>query len=98
MDHRTLDLIISIKGTEAQLNQIQQTLTDPTSNRSALIEALAATINQALIAADISDDVEVELHDYRMTSPAQTGGGLNASEWLEKTTLSKPRPQPRSKD
>jgi hypothetical protein len=99
MDHRTLDLTISIKGTEAQLNEIQQALTGPTSNRPALMETLAATIKQALTAAaNISHDVEVELHDYHLSPPAQAGGGLDASEWLEKTTLSKPRTGPRFED
>ena len=98
MDHRTFDLTLRIKGTETQLSEIEQALIRPTSNHPVLIEALVATIKQALTAADISDDIEVELHDCHESSPVQTGGGLDASEWLEKTVPSKPRPEPRFED
>ena len=77
----TLDLRITVKGSEAILRDLQQKLTNADDDCSDLSNDIAATIYKLLAAAGSTDEIEVNLQCGRAKTQLDTGGGLNTNEW-----------------
>lgn len=85
MTTNTLDLKITFSGGEDILNDIKNRLESGTAGKPNLSDALASIVQQTLVAAGVSDDFDVKVQSSQIRKNYGQGGGLNASEWLEKT-------------
>lgn len=88
MNESMLQFIVTIKGQDTTLRNIQNTLTDATAGCSPVAEALATIIKQTFVIAGITDDVEVTLRCHQVTFQFEGEGGLSAREWLERGDIS----------
>ena len=62
MSKATLDLLITIKGNEAVLKEIQHKFNDKDDECTQLCNALATSAHQLLIAAGVTGDIELDTH------------------------------------
>jgi hypothetical protein len=90
MSETNLDCMVTFKGDEATLHEIQSKLTDEATDRPPLANVVRVMIQQILIAAGVTGNFEVEIQHGQIHKLYPSGGGLNAQEWLEKTSGKKP--------
>jgi hypothetical protein len=83
MSKGTLDLLITIKGDEAVLKEIQHRFNDENDECTLLCNAVATSTHQLLIAAGVTSDLELDTHCGQVKSQLAAGGGLDAMEWLD---------------
>ena len=88
MSKGTLDLLITIKGNEAVLKEIQHRFNDENDECTLLCNAVATSTHQLLIAAGITNDLELDTHCGQVKSQLAASGGLNAMEWLDPSSKS----------
>lgn len=82
MDESTLDLKITFCGEEAVLSEISNKLISETADHTTLGEALSVIVKNTLIAAGVSKDFGVKIHQSHIRKDFGHSGGLNANEWL----------------
>lgn len=88
MKETCLEFSVVIKAGEPLLRNIHNRLVSaPQPHRPALNNVLANVIKDTLIAAGVDEEFTVELHPDRIIAHYDTGGGLNAQEWLEAEEL-----------
>ena len=83
MSRATLDLLITIRGNEAILKEIQHRFNDENDECTLLCNAVATSTHQLLIAAGVTDNLELDTHCGQVKSQLAASGGLNAMEWLD---------------
>ncbi len=83
MSNASLDLMLTVKGSEAILRDIQHKLVDPDMDCTSLGNALGVVIEQMLIAAGTTEPLDVDFHCGQVKSHFESGGGLSAQEWLK---------------
>ena len=83
MGKASLDLMVTVKGNEAVLRDIQHKFTNPDLDCTPLGNTVGVVIEQLLIAAGTTEPLNVEFHCGQVKGHFSTGGGLNAQEWLD---------------
>jgi hypothetical protein len=84
MNETTVELAITIRGDESALEKVHKLLSSETQDCPPMLKILAEISKQTLIAAGVNEDIQVELHNCRLSTRYTRGGGLNADEWLDK--------------
>lgn len=85
MTTTTMDLKITFSGSEETLNDIKSRLERASTDSTSLSETLAAIVQQTLEAAGVTNDFSVNVHGSQIRKNFGQAGGLNASEWLQKS-------------
>lgn len=84
MEESTLDLKITFCGDETVLSEINAKLISETAAHTSLGDALSAIVQNTLIAAGVSSDFRVKIHQSQIKKDFGQSGGLNAGEWMGK--------------
>lgn len=84
MNETTVELSITIRGDETALENVHKLLSGEAEDCPPMLKVLAEISKQTLVAAGVSEEVQVELHSCRISTRYTRGGGLNAEEWLDK--------------
>jgi hypothetical protein len=79
----TLDLKITLSGSEEVLSDINDKLMSSVDT-PLLIDTLAASIRQSLIAAGVSADFAVDIRPSQIHKNFGQAGALNADEWFDR--------------
>ncbi|GAB4437140.1 MAG: hypothetical protein Kow0031_18960 [Anaerolineae bacterium] len=82
MEESTLDLRITFCGEEEILSEINDKLISETADHTSLSQALSAIVRNTLIAAGVSSDFRVKIHQGPIKKDFGQSGGLNANEWM----------------
>ncbi len=82
MEESTLDFKITFCGDEEVLSEINAKLISETADRTSLGIALSTIVQNTLIAAGVSPDFRVKIHQGPIKKDFGQSGGLNADEWI----------------